>query len=1335
MDRFVSKSIILTLILSCFLPAYALSQMNTDKIKVHPLYLEEEPRADLTYSSVRDKQGFLWVATDNGVKRYDGYHLRVFSTNPNDPTSIGSNAINHLMMQSTGSLWVSGTNLNQYHPETEGFTRYRVSDGLAIRVMHEDKQGLFWFGGEGFGLRCFDPVQGQVVQTFFNGSNDGFITAIIQHGSSSLIWVASSAGLYLFDTQTFKVKRFDLPLDFGVGIEAIRSMAEDQDGNVWMATQEGLLVLNPESKRVKHYTADRGKDHSLKTNTLWSVFVDSKQQVWVGTDKQGVHKYRPETDDFLHMPASASDEYSFPVASVDDIYEDDYGTLWFAVGAYGMRRVSEHLEKFSVFKHNDEDANSLGFNNILDLHEDRNGIIWIATDGGGLDRYDPKKDEFTHYKHNPDDPESISSNSVLSLAEDAEGNIWVGTWAGGLNRLNPSTGKFWRLKRDPKIKNGQTLDNNNVFRIVINKEGQLLLSLWRRGLQIYDPKTGHFESYFPLGEGSDSGVSSFSINDILPTPDGNFWIASYSGLELFFPASSTNKKAKFTQSKLAINEAVYDLHLDKAGVLWLAYSAHFIRYNPHNNIAKHYTEKDGLSDNFVASIEEDSEGYLWLGTRHGLSRFNPLSEEFVTFDESDGLAGSQFNRFSHLKTKSGMMYFGGSEGLSYFDPANLPKNENAPKVHIIDFELFQKSVKPGLSPLLTKPINMTAKLELPYSQKDIAFKFTGLNYISPEKNHYRYRLKGLEDEWVEVDSSRRRVRYTNLAPGQYKFQVLGSNNEGVWNGAATEIALTILPAWWQTWWARCLYGLSALLLMYIFSFWRLRSNRSREKTLKTIVNEQTSKLKKANRDVIQLNAELEQRVEHRTRELSIEIEEHRISESKANYIAFHDDLTGLPNRAWLLKHLSQLVEGRSNKTGHFALFFIGGDRFKLINDTHGHLLGDKLLTAVSTRLSYLLPKGYHSIRLGGDEFTVVADHVESDEKVINLAEDMISAFDKPFFLEQVQIDFSVSIGVIICGREYTQSAQILRNANIAMQSAKDNGRGVYQMFDAKILKQTLDNAALRDDLKQALKRDQFHVVFQPIIIVATGALSGFEVLLRWIHPEKGFIPPDKFIVIAEELGIIFDIGLWVLEQACIQQQKWQTDLNLPILPTIAVNLSPLQLNQTDLLKKFDDVFEKTGAVREKIKFEITETALMENTETVENLLESLRESGNELAIDDFGTGYSSLSYLDKLPVQVLKIDRAFVNALFDTLNNGGAHEIVRATISLAHNLNMRVVAEGIETQEQLKALSNYGCDYAQGYMIAKPLSSRDATEFLINSKVEHLSRLIMCVEKKLSRHG
>ncbi len=1286
----------------CLLLISGLASASKLNLTAHPMYLEDSEWSDIAQCSIRDKEGFLWIATDYALKRYDGYTLRTFHKDDSNPDAISSTGIFDLLLSSDEELWIAGSALSRYDRETETFTNYNITNYHSIRSVVEDREGSFWLGGEGFGLVIFKPETGKVQNIYFADSPLGAIKKIALHNSKHALWVTSDAGLYLFDIKTSSASKFPLPGEYAGTY--ISDIANGPSGALWLTTTRGLFVLEEKSRTYKHYAANSNTEGALHTNKLISLARDSKNRMWIGTDKSGALLYQTETDDFLQLQAAEFTKGMLRPGAISDIYEDDEENLWISAGPYGVFRVSENHEKFILYQKSLEFSNSLSFNNVLGMLEDSKGNIWIATDGGGLNKLTPDSGNFKHYRHDPNNKYTISSDSVLDLAEDKYGNIWIGTWGGGLNKLDPKTDHVTRFQKNRNAAKDRSIAGDNIFSVLIMDNGKMLLSVWGFGLQVFDPDTANYLS-LPWGK-DEYSPSSYVINELTPAADGNIWVISYAGVEKYHPQTG-----RFEKIQMQLSEGTFGVHEDKTDTLWIVTNTNLIRFRPHINDIKYFTTKDGLSDNYVVSIEEDNLGYLWLATRNGLNKFDPENETFEVFGVNDGLAGAQFNRSSHLKTRDGKLYFGSTDGLTAFNPEQLPINERAPQVHLLGLELFQKAVRPGHSPWLKKPLNNVEQLILPHDQRDISFSFTALNFISPEKNKFRYRLEGLEQDWLDADSRGRRVRYTNLAPGNYSFQILSANNDGVWNGSARSLKLTILPAWWQSWWAMAVYAVAILLAIYAYGQWKLRQNRQREIELKHLVDEQTEQLRRANRSVVQINSELEQRVAHRTRELEQEIEERRESESKVTYIAYHDALTGLYNRSWLLNHLEEVIDDCGQN--RYAVFFIGGDRFRKINDTYGHLIGDALLLSAAKRLKSLLPEEYHAVRLGSDEFAVVIDKYTPDMSALALAKKICAEFKQKFILEQINISFGVSIGLVVGNGEYTEPTQILRDANIAMQSAKERGRGTCQMFDDAMLQNNMENAVLESELRNALSRSQFSVVYQPILSMESGKLSGFELLLRWKHPQMGPVPPFKFIAMAESLGLIFDIGIWVIEQACRQLCQWRQSYGTDRLPVISVNLSALQLGQDDLLQQVDKVLKETGAPVRKIKLEITESALMQNTETAEQLLDGLRKRGFELAIDDFGTGYSSLSYLGRLPVQLLKIDRSFISALFEKEEgSGSAHEIVRATISLAHALKMRVVAEGIETQAQYEAVKAYKCDYGQGYLFAKPMSPEAADELL-----------------------
>lgn len=1295
---------------------------NENAYSIHDIFLESETIGDEVYVTHQDANGFLWIGTDNGVRKYDGYKFKYFNHDQNDPESIGSDFVFDIMLDSKGQMWFAGNkNISLYHSETETFTVFDISEGNIVRTMLEGDDGLIWYGGDKFGIHAIDPNNGKTIHSIqFPNTVQYDVRSLIKDKDSHYLWVAAGNGLFKLNTQNLVLEKIKLPADFKLGNESIRQAIVDKQGMLWLATNQGILFFNPNTNDIRQYkstdiNSNNAEKIVLQNDEIWSVFQDSSENIWFGTGKTGLYQYNESTGQFKHFSSAINEAGKFPPGTIYNIFEDNQESLWVTFNTFGIRRMSKNLAKFNVLKQAKKNTNSLSLDNVLDMHEHSSGVIYIATDGGGLDKYDPQTGTFEHFQHDPNDPNSISSDSILSLAEDNLGQMWVGTWSGGLNVLDPKSGTFNHITQSDDFVGEQGLANNNIFRIETMPDGRLLLSVWTLGMQIYDPKTQTFESYFSQNSDPKTGIKNSAIQDFERTEDGNYWIGGVNGLELFDVS-----KRQFTQ--LLSDEdfgIIFDILTDRDGNLWLATSIGLTYFHPETKFFKTYSKKNGLSDNFVLSLEQDVQGMIWIGTRAGLSQFNPKDESFKVFDNGDGLAGMQFNRFAHLQTSNGDFYFGSVTGISVFNPNNLPRNERIPEVVITGIELFQQAVSPGVNSIIQQSIGATKKIQLNYNQRDITFEFSALNFVAPMNNLYRYRLEGLEDSFTEVDSSRRRVRYTNLDSGTYTFFVTGSNNDSVWSTEGTQIVLIIDKPWWESWWARSL----AVLMILIGIKFQSDRNKRRRSILTEMVNEKTENLNEVNVELAEaskvaqeLNLELERRVEERTAELSIEVEERRSAEAKMFHMAFHDALTNLPNRQWLIKHLNELIlKCKKNANFKFALMFLDGDKFKHINDSRGHLVGDQVLIEASHRLRLILPEGCRPVRLGGDEFTIIAEGDVTEKNLLALGEKIITAFESPLIVNRSSIPFRMSIGMVICDHQYTKTEQVLRDADIAMYKAKELGRGLCQLFDKKMREDALETIELESDMLNGLENNEFFLVYQPVVHMTTRALVGFEALARWRHPTKGFISPDRFIALAEESGVILQIGEWVLNKALEQMKIWKEDPQIARDIGVSVNLSTKQLSDVNLVPQIDFALEKYGIDGKFLKLEITESALMENTKGVRRVLDELSTRNIDFAIDDFGTGYSSLAYLGQLPVQFLKIDRMFVNALFDeSLDNQNASEIVSAIISLAHSLNISVVAEGIETEQQNQVLKDFNCLLGQGYLFSKPLEVEDAKQFIIS---------------------
>jgi diguanylate cyclase (GGDEF)-like protein/PAS domain S-box-containing protein len=441
-----------------------------------------------------------------------------------------------------------------------------------------------------------------------------------------------------------------------------------------------------------------------------------------------------------------------------------------------------------------------------------------------------------------------------------------------------------------------------------------------------------------------------------------------------------------------------------------------------------------------------------------------------------------------------------------------------------------------------------------------------------------------------------------------------------------------------------------------------------------------------------------------------DITDRKRAEERLLHDAFHDALTGLPNRALFMDHLGlAIARSKRNSDQKFAVLYLDLDRFKIINDSLGHMIGDQLLVGIARRLELCLRPGDTIARLGGDEFTVLIEDITDDSDTIYVAERIQSELTVPFTLNGREVFTTVSIGIAPGSSNYERAEDILRDADTAMYRAKTMGKARHEIFDKAMHARAMNLLQLETDLRRAIEREEFFVQYQPIVSLETSHLRGFEALVRWRHPTRGLISPIDFIPVAEETGLIIQIGEWVLRESCRQMQQWQTLFPSDPPMFISVNLSGKQFTQPDLINEVAHILDETGLNPRNLKLEITESVVMENIETATEMLKQLRALGVKLSIDDFGTGYSSLSYLHRFPIDTLKIDRSFVTQMSDNNEN---MEIVRTVVMLAQNLGMDVVAEGVETTEQLSLLQRLGCEFGQGYFFSKPVDATSAEKII-----------------------
>ncbi len=792
-------------ILIILLPA--LSHTQSQDLKFERISVEQGLSQSTIYDILQDSKGFMWFGTEDGLNKYDGYDFTIYKNNPNDSSSLSHNYVWSIYEDKSGVIWIGtwGGGLNKFDRETGKFIHYQhdpsnpnsLSDNLVMSIC-EDKYDVLWIGTMKGGFCKLERETGKFTQYQHNPdntkslSNNSIIT--IYTDKIGKLWIGTwGYGLNKFDPKTGKFIHYqhDPNNPNSLSSNVVVSIYEDRSGVLWIGTENsGLNKFDRETGQFTRYKHNPYNPNSLSNNAINSMYIDKSNVLWVGTFGGGLNKFDQEKVQFTHYqqnPDSPNILKNISVWSLNELRSGDMNILLIGTGKSGLYIFNRETGQFTNYQNDPNDSNSLSNNTVCTIFESTYGgssVIWIGT-SAGLNRLDQKKGQFRHYLHDPADPYSISDNIVRSICEDKSGKIWVGTRYGGLNKLEPETGKFTHYQHDPN--NPNSLSHNAVITIFEShhtRKGILWIGTYG-GLNKLDQKTEQFTHY--MHDPADPySISNNNVRSIYEDQSGILWIGTYDGL---------NKFDELT--------------------------GQFI----------HYTDEDGLPNNVINGILEDKYGNLWLGTNNGLSKFNPETKACRNYDVNDGLHSNEFNIEACLKSKDGKMFFGSVNGLNAFYPDSLKDNPHIPEIVITDFQIFNEPVeiiKDELVEnkdifLLPKHISTTQEIELSYRENVFSFEFAALDYRSPQKNKYSYKMEGIDPDWVYTDASRRFASYTQLDPGEYIFRVKGSNNDGLWNEEGRSIKIIITPPWWRTDIAYLIYAI--LIMGMVFGVWRFQTNR------------------------------------------------------------------------------------------------------------------------------------------------------------------------------------------------------------------------------------------------------------------------------------------------------------------------------------------------------------------------------------------------------------------------------------------------------------------------------------------------------------------------------
>ncbi|WP_229748189.1 EAL domain-containing protein [Lacimicrobium alkaliphilum] len=1440
---------------------------------------------------VEDKQGFIWIATADGLNRFDGYEFKQYHHNPEDPSSLPGKFVRQLYIDSRDRLWIGTDNgLAKYHPDSESFRRYTKDNssllGDKIWTITEKSDQALWVADESH-IYEYQQQSDSFNIVSLAGNQTFPETTIIKEELNLLFLGSYGHGIRILDKNTNDLYALDgnNPWGLKLAATALFDVLEIED-HLWLATELGVFVLDDKLQLVKSLSPQ--STPSLPGYTVRTLAQGQNGHIWIGTT-EGLTILDPEKNTSL------------------------------TIGQNNDALVS--LRSRFIFK----------------LFVDSKGSIWLGSYSGGLHRFNENAAFIKHYEAIPHSNISLSDNMVWALSESADGNVWIATQFGGLNLFNPNTGEFTYYLQDfPHSIWDLAIDHKNriwlatkvglfVYSIEENTSVQLRQHLLKGQLVENVRLTSESAWISSTEELISVDISDYSIEKIaIPNKQGqqikpnivdsdrNVWVITSDGITLYNLETKQFNQLIFQSDEGTSPFSDANEVVEGKNYFWISSLKHGLykldkeTYQP----VQHYNKSMGLSDNVVLTMLLDKQ-YLWAATFKGIDQISLSNGKIVRHISRAQLDYNELNESAGLITRNGNILFGGMNGFHVFRPERLSDSTQASELQPTITELQILNQQVGLNDIgspLQKPIHLTRSLTLENKASPFSFEFAQINPVNPSSINYRYQMQGLSDQWLEADNRIRQASFTNLGFGDYIFKVQARELDGIWSEAAT-LKIHIKSPLWLHRYALIIYALCGfLILSYWYNQYQHRKNTQKrvqdsEERLKLtlwssgdelwdwdipngevfrsniwgiidfpqdnhrVVTELASNIHCSDITRVReiLNEHLQGQTEfyettYRVKNFSgkwvwlldrgkvvtwstdkkplrmtgtlknishlKEAEEqlrlfkrsietisdgvfitdtsfkivsvnqaycHHTGETKqqalASYLSFdqyppafteevrkalkqkgnwsgeiestrhghdryeidlnidaiHDEngnvghfvgvfsditsrkqtekellqlantdtLTGLPNRSFFQASHQNLIR----RTTSHALLCMDMDNFKKINDSMGHQTGDLLIKQIAARLQKITGTSSTCYRLGGDEFSILIENTTDVHRITHLAQSILDDMARSFVINRQEFVLGASLGIAFYPEDGKTPQELLKNADTAMYFAKNAGGNKYQFFSGEMNQNAVRQLQIENLIRHGIKEDLFSVFYQPKVDIASGQLVSMEALVRFEHPEKGIVSPDQFIPLAEETGQIIDIGEIVLRKACEQTQEW-VKKGL-FTGRVAINISARQFELPDLDRRIEQVLKETGLSALHLECEITEGTLMQQPEQSLQLMQRLREMGIHLALDDFGTGYSSLAYLKRFPLNTLKIDKAFID---DIATSSVDRHMTSAIITIAHNLGLKVVAEGVEEEQQLSILRRYECEMLQGYLYSKPLNAERFTRLLVENR--HLSKLI-----------
>ncbi|MFB2800971.1 EAL domain-containing protein [Shewanella seohaensis] len=1228
---------------------------------------------------IQTPQGQFWVVgPEAGLIQLDreGEHFvaAYHKYDTKRPTSISENNMLCLLEDSFGNLWIgaSYSGLNKINTRRQYFqhlSEYSTEFPLQsnnIRSIYRSQDNALWIGTEGAGLKrlAFNHTQYEHYTSFF----------------------ANALGL--------KAQNLNL---------TVRSIVQDQQGTLWFASNYGLGRLSSSGDFSLLKVSDN-QDTSTEANHIRSLALDDHNRLWVATT-HALYRKASENDEFTPVSIINIDNFH-PEQNILLTLRVDNTTLW--IGSLnGLVKLDMQTGKGEAFYHDPHDKNSIINNRIRDILVASNGDIWFATHGG-MSRLSAQADTpiFKDYTRE----QGLPSDTIYALLEDADHHIWFSSNA-GIGKLNPVSGKVINFNEQEGL---QALEFNGGVKLK-DQDGDLWFG-GINGINRFNPKAlpdKRGEARVALTAYKIAG-EKHTILDLSHPPQ---IVMNYTDQLVSFEVTSLDfsytGKNRFSYYLEGFDNQWHDLPTGNEITFTNIEPGHYVLHVRHSleyNNEGNYALLVDLSVNapfYRTQFAYVLYGLLALALLVIIYRWRKQKRQQQQEFETSIRASEERLKLALWASGDGMWDWNIQEQQVYRTHTDIPVSQWS------SHTLLHDNAHPEDRERFKQVLTDHLQGRTPFFEMEYRIEHSPGNWLWILERGKVVETNELARP-VRMTGTTRNITSRKLIENELVLssQVLNSMNEAVVVAGLDYRIRSVNPAF------SAITGYSERQISDKYLIHLAYSRQQRD--LFNGIEQQLLRhkhwageiwIRNKARKAILVWLEINQVIDVKGETshfvaVFTDITERKKAEEDLRFLASFDTLTGLPNRTLFQDRLNHAISQAHRSNNIVALLFLDLDRFKHINDSMGHHIGDLLLKAVAHRLQNAVREGDTVARLGGDEFTIILEGVAKTKAATLISEKVLKAFQAPFLLDDKSLTISTSIGISLYPNDAEDVDSLIKFADTAMYHAKALGRNNFQFYTNKLNEMATRHVQLEAGLKQAISRNELSLVYQPKFCLRNGSLTGLEALLRWHHSELGPISPAEFIPLAEETGIINQIGHWVINHACQQLAEWN-ELGLGDI-SMAVNLSARQL-KADIISTIEVALAVSGLPAKALELELTESMIMGNPQESVNILSKLKALGLTIAVDDFGTGYSSLSYLKRFPIDTLKIDREFVR---DITNDPDDAAITSAIIALAHSLELNVVAEGVETQEQLNFLALQGCDQVQGFLLSKPLSAQDCLALL-----------------------